>query len=145
MELDRLLAELRFDCRERQARGWRPISGVHPRTAVRIFAKARGFKELRQVSNYKGAHKGAGNLTKFAVTWSEKSEKYLSSLDRTTVIRIIEKVEHIREDPYRFLGKLRGERSWKLRVGDYRVLIDIDFEKNVLHVLKVGHRKNIYD
>jgi mRNA interferase RelE/StbE len=60
------------------------------------------------------------------------------------VIRIIRKVEMIKDDPYKFLKKIRGDKSWKLRVGDYRILIDINFEKNVLEILKVGHRKNIY-
>jgi len=33
----------------------------------------------------------------------------------------------------------------KLRVGNYRIIIDVEEETKVLFVEKIGHRKNIYD
>jgi mRNA interferase RelE/StbE len=41
--------------------------------------------------------------------------------------------------------KLVGDPGYKLRVGDYRVIIDIDNKKLTILVLKAGHRKNIYN
>jgi len=34
--------------------------------------------------------------------------------------------------------------GFKLRVGDYRAIVDVDNSAKVINVLKVGHRKNIY-
>jgi len=65
-------------------------------------------------------------------------------LERETAIRIIKKVEQIKNNPYQFLKKLKGDKASRLRVGDYLVILDLDHEKNILNVLKVGHRKNIY-
>jgi len=35
--------------------------------------------------------------------------------------------------------------GFKLRIGDYRIILDVQEEIKILNVLKVGHRKNIYD
>jgi len=41
--------------------------------------------------------------------------------------------------------KLVGDPGYKLRVGDYRVIMDIDNKIIRILILKVGHRRNIYD
>ena len=81
----------------------------------------------------------------FRVIWTEKSKENLQKIERNITTRIIKKVEFIKDNPLLHLNKLIDKGVWKLRVGDYRVLIDIDFKNKVLYVLKVGHRKNIYD
>ena len=35
-------------------------------------------------------------------------------------------------------------RGFKLRVGDYRVIVEVDNEIKILEVIKIGHRKNVY-
>ncbi|MCD6183108.1 MAG: type II toxin-antitoxin system RelE/ParE family toxin [Thermovirga sp.] len=34
--------------------------------------------------------------------------------------------------------------SYRLRIGNYRVLFDVDWEKKEIQILKIGHRRNIY-
>ena len=34
--------------------------------------------------------------------------------------------------------------DYRLRIGNYRVLFDINWEKKELYILKIGHRKEIY-
>ena len=51
------------------------------------------------------------------------------------------------EEP-RTLGKpLSGEFSglWRYRVGDYRILAQIEDDALIILVIHVGHRKNVYD
>jgi mRNA interferase RelE/StbE len=74
----------------------------------------------------------------------------LKRLDKTAQARIIKTVrERIAplENP-RVLGQaLRGEelgRYWKYRIGDYRLICDIQDETVLILVLRVGHRKEIY-
>lgn len=71
----------------------------------------------------------------------------LRRLDRPTRQRILDKtqwlVEHADELPHEPLsGQWSG--TYKLRVGDYRVVYDLDHEKKVLTVHAVGHRREIY-
>ena len=41
------------------------------------------------------------------------------------------------------IKKLKGRNDFRLRVGDYRIIFSI--EQEGIQILKVGHRKNIYD
>ena len=34
--------------------------------------------------------------------------------------------------------------DYRLRVGNYRILFDVDWGKKEIHILKVGHRRDIY-
>lgn len=80
----------------------------------------------------------------YEVIWSPKAYDGLSELDKETIRRIIEKIEQIKHTPFHFLERLSGNKCWKLRIGDYRAIIDLDEAKKELIILKVGHRRNIY-
>jgi mRNA interferase RelE/StbE len=41
--------------------------------------------------------------------------------------------------------QLKPSRYWKIRVGDYRVIYEIDGTSNHVIILFIGHRKNVYD
>jgi len=78
----------------------------------------------------------------YEIIISERAFKEIDKLEKTMQERIINALERIRFRPYAFITKLVGDTGYRLRAGDYRIIIDID--KNRLVVLKVGHRKNIY-
>lgn len=82
---------------------------------------------------------------KFQIIWSELAANELKKLDRTVANRIFKKVSQLVENPYHFdVTKIVGDPYFRLRVGDYRVIFDIQNDKLRILVLKVGHRKNIY-
>jgi len=80
----------------------------------------------------------------FEAIWSDTAKKDLSGLQREIVIHILKKVKLAEENPYRFIHKLAGESTWRLRAGDYRVFCDINSEKKRIEVVKIRHRKNAY-
>ncbi len=80
----------------------------------------------------------------YHVSWHPKTRKYLRKLPQEISSRIVKKVKKIREDPLHYLEHYEGKDLYKLRVGDYRVLIDVDFSNKILKVRVVGHRRNIY-
>ena len=45
--------------------------------------------------------------------------------------------------PYGY-KKLKGEDAYRIRVGDYRVIYEINDDKIIVTVVMVGHRKDIY-
>ena len=53
-------------------------------------------------------------------------------------------LERIRIRPESFVTKLVGDPGFRLRVGEYRIIIDIDKEKLLILVIKIGHRSRIY-
>ena len=40
--------------------------------------------------------------------------------------------------------KLKGEEAYRIRIGDYRIIYEIEDEKIIVIVVSVGHRKDIY-
>jgi len=77
------------------------------------------------------------------VLLSEQSRDRLADLESDIQERIKNALREI--DPERDLSRLSGEDTYKLRVGDYRVIVDWDRQKETVYVLTVGHRRNIYD
>jgi len=80
----------------------------------------------------------------YQIIWDEKTKEFLRKIDKKDAQRIIKKVNSIIENPRRYLDTLVSIEGYKLRVGDYRVLLDIDENKKMINVLLVGLRKNIY-
>ncbi|TLZ52079.1 MAG: type II toxin-antitoxin system RelE/ParE family toxin [Methanobacteriota archaeon] len=81
----------------------------------------------------------------FQIIWSDSAARQLRKLDRTVARRIFEKVGDLASDPHRFVRKLVNSPYYRLRVGDYRVILDIDEGVLRVLVLKVGPRESIYE
>lgn len=81
----------------------------------------------------------------YQIIFSEKAKKQLEKLEHNVQERIVQSLERIKVRPEAFITKLVGDPAYKFRAGDYRVLLDIDQGKLLILVIKVGHRKNVYD
>jgi mRNA interferase RelE/StbE len=80
----------------------------------------------------------------FQIEWKEKALEELDKLEVVISRRIIKSVDELKENPFsKDIKKLKGIDAYRLRVGDYRILLEI--EKDLIVILKVGHRKHIYD
>ncbi|MGQ4507432.1 type II toxin-antitoxin system RelE family toxin [Dermabacteraceae bacterium CCM 9519] len=90
-------------------------------------------------------------MTEWSLYPTKRFEKALSKIakrDRNTAQRIVSALESIRslDDPTVRCKALTGTLSglWRLRVGDWRVVLDIDSGKLVVIALDVDHRSSIY-
>ena len=83
-------------------------------------------------------------MTAFHIIWSEPAVRQLRKLDGTVARRIVERVGELRENPYRLVTKLVNSPYYRLRVGDYRVILDVEGATLRILVLKVGHRGTIH-
>jgi mRNA interferase RelE/StbE len=81
----------------------------------------------------------------YQIYFTEKAEKQLKKLEKDDQERILKALERIRIRPESFVTKLIGDEGYKLRVADYRVILDIVEDKLIILMLMVGHKKNIYD
>jgi len=81
----------------------------------------------------------------YEILLSDKAKKQLEKLGHDVQERIVKSLERIRIRPEAYVTKLVGETAYKLRVGDYRVILDLYGEKLLILVIKVGHRRNVYD
>jgi len=77
------------------------------------------------------------------VLLSERARKRLLGLEPDIQKRLKDALREI--NPERDLSRLSGEDTYKLRVGDYRIIIDWDRSTDTVYVLTLGHRRNIYN
>ncbi|HJH28511.1 MAG TPA: type II toxin-antitoxin system RelE/ParE family toxin [Methanosarcinaceae archaeon] len=80
----------------------------------------------------------------YEIVFSDAALKQLKKLEKNTQERIIYTLERIRIRPQSHVKKLVCDSVYRLRVGDYRIILDIDEGILVVLVIKVGHRKKIY-
>ena len=86
----------------------------------------------------------------YKVLFSEEAKKQLKKLDKHISILIITWIRKNLQgcDNPRQLGKpLVANRigQWRYRIGDYRLICEIQDEEITILILEVGHRKNIYE
>jgi len=81
----------------------------------------------------------------FAIIWSQRAELQLQKLPFVVRKTIFSKVSALASNPYsNSVKKLRGTDLFRLRVGDYRVIFDIENNELRILILFLGHRKNVY-
>ncbi len=81
----------------------------------------------------------------YRVTIAPAAARAIRSLDRPVQVRIIRAAEALAQDP-RPPGsrKLVGENRWRLRVGDWRVVYQVEDARLIVLVVRVGHRGDVY-
>ncbi|MCH7850830.1 MAG: type II toxin-antitoxin system RelE/ParE family toxin [Nanoarchaeota archaeon] len=80
----------------------------------------------------------------YKIIFDKKALMDLNKLENGLKKRIWNKLQECKKNPHRYLKSLEDIKGFKLRIGNYRVIIDIQNENNILVVLKIGHRKNVY-
>ena len=81
----------------------------------------------------------------YTLIYSKIFVKQLKKLPNNIQKRIYNALEKIRIRPQHYIERLVGSPFYKFRVGDYRIILEIDQGKIQILVIKIGHRKNIYD
>ena len=81
----------------------------------------------------------------YSIELTENPKKFLKKIPKKDVEIILNKINSIKENPFRSLKRLKGYKLWRLRVLKYRILIDVVISGNRIIVLKIGYRKNVYN
>lgn len=81
----------------------------------------------------------------YKVLLHPKAAKELQKTEKNIRPRLIESSKQLRENPDKVGKALKQSDFWSLRVGDYRVIYEIDKNKNQVVILFVGHRSKVYD
>ncbi len=81
----------------------------------------------------------------YAVFILRRAQRELRSVPTAAYERVREAVEDLGDDA-RPSGcrRLTGREGWRIRVGDYRVIYEIDDAERTVTVLHVGHRRDVY-
>jgi mRNA interferase RelE/StbE len=81
----------------------------------------------------------------YAVTILRRAQRELAGLPSEAYQRVRDAIRGLAQNP-RPPGclKLTGREGWRIRIGVYRVIYEIDDSKRTITILHVGHRRNIY-
>jgi mRNA interferase RelE/StbE len=80
----------------------------------------------------------------FEIVWAEPAVEALRKMEKLVARQIIKKVDELKESPYKNVRKLMNSPYFRIRVGDYRVIFDVDPRLSRISIVKVGHRKSMY-
>jgi mRNA interferase RelE/StbE len=82
----------------------------------------------------------------YTIEWARRTQKQLEKLERTVQKRVVLAVLRLAEDPRphgaRCLVGRPGE--YRVRVGDYRVVYEIQDDRLVILVVTAAHRREVY-
>ena len=83
--------------------------------------------------------------TRWLVYTHHNVEKEIRRLPKSVIQRVVSVLEALEEDP-RPAGsaKLQEHDLWKLRVGSYRIIYEIDDERHTVTVYRIRHRRDVY-
>ncbi|MDD1415550.1 type II toxin-antitoxin system mRNA interferase toxin, RelE/StbE family [Dolichospermum sp. ST_con] len=83
----------------------------------------------------------------YSVSFESESITDLDNLDQVVRLRILNKIQWLSINfeqitPLSLTGQCSG--FYKLRVGDYRVIYELDIEEQLIIIIRIGHRREIY-
>jgi mRNA interferase RelE/StbE len=84
---------------------------------------------------------------RYVVLLESRAEKELKALPEQALKRIDTKLQALSLNPRpRGAAKLRGKESegWRFRMGDYRILYQIDDKENIVRIYGIKHRREAY-
>ena len=85
-------------------------------------------------------------MASFRIEWRRSTKKDLRKLPPKEVARIVKAVEALAHEPFPFgVEKLKGsDHSYRVRVGDYRVVYEVFSDLKLVEIERVKNRKDVY-
>lgn len=82
----------------------------------------------------------------YEVQWKKSAEKDIRAIDARQIPHLVKAVESLSTNPIPTQSrKLRyAERIYRLRVGQYRIVYEVDIDNRTVMIYHVRHRKNAY-
>ena len=81
----------------------------------------------------------------YKVIFTKSVKKDFRKIPKLEVSKILNEIAYLAKNPRSSkTKKLKGEKLYRLRVGNYRVIYDIQDNLMLIFVVKLGHRGDIY-
>lgn len=81
----------------------------------------------------------------YRLTLRQSAVEELESLPRRDLARVMSRIKVLADNPRPTAGeKLSGQERYRIRQGDYRILYEVNDPGQVVTVVKIGHRREVY-
>lgn len=84
-------------------------------------------------------------MDSYKIKIKKSAEKEIIKVPQPDRSRVVKKIILLHSDP-RPIGceKLQGDINYRIRQGDYRVVYEVDDSEKIVHIVRVGHRREVY-
>jgi len=83
----------------------------------------------------------------FTIEYSNQALKFFKRIDKSLSERILKHIEELSRNPFpQGVRSIEGykEKTYRIRVGNYRILYEVDQEKGLVGIVKIDHRGQVY-
>jgi mRNA interferase RelE/StbE len=82
----------------------------------------------------------------YQIRWKGSAARELKKLPQTTIQRVLDTVEalSVAPRPHGARRLVGTEHTYRLRVGDYRIVYTVEDDVLLVHIIRVGHRRDVY-
>ena len=82
---------------------------------------------------------------KYEVKLKSSVKKQFKNIDKKQAERILIRVCLLSDNPFPTgVEQLTGQKAYRIRIGDYRVIYEVKNKELIVQVIRVGHRKDVY-
>jgi mRNA interferase RelE/StbE len=80
----------------------------------------------------------------YEILLTNEAKMQLAKLDKSIKEKIVTALERIKFRPHKFAKKLYNSKYYRLRVDNYRIILDIKDNQLIIYVIELGLREKIY-
>ena len=83
----------------------------------------------------------------YHILFAKQADKVLRKMPRNTAQLIRQKLEQLAEDPFARnpnVTRLQGRPGYRLRVGNWRVIYEVENDRLIILVLRIASRGGVY-
>lgn len=85
-------------------------------------------------------------MVSYKVSLKPSVEKDFRKLSKTILLRILSAIDELAKEPFPpKVAKLEGtDKTYRIRIGDYRIVYEVETKRNSITILYVRHRRDVY-
>ncbi len=85
-------------------------------------------------------------MARYSLLFKGSVAKDLGSIPKRDLARILKRVGTLADEPRGEASeKLSGQERYRVRQGSYRILYEVNDDRHEIVIVKIGHRRNVYD
>ncbi len=84
-------------------------------------------------------------MEKYKIAVKKSAERELEDIPKKDLRKIVKKIQSLANNPRpQKSQKLSHKEQYRIRQGDYRIIYSVQDKESTVHIVKIGHRREIY-